>query len=180
MYFDGSYTLKGAGAGVMHIPPEGDILKYAIHLEFLVINNITDYEGLLTGLRLAKDLRIRWLLIRGVSQQVAKQIQKEYDYDNEKMVEYLAEVRRMEKFFDVFEVRYVPCLDNRDADHLTWIASSRAPTPLDVVIEKLIKPSVRPAEETIDAAKSDLMVIDEPNQGLACDWMSPIKMFLDN
>jgi hypothetical protein len=86
----------------------------------------------------------------------------------------------MEKFFDVFEVRYVPCLDNRDADHLTWIASSRAPTPLDVVIEKLIKPSVRPAEETIDAAKSDLMVIDEPNQGLACDWMSPIKMFLDN
>jgi hypothetical protein len=59
MYFDGSYTLKGAGAGVMHIPPEGDILKYAIQLEFLVINNITDYEGLLTGLRLAKDLRIR-------------------------------------------------------------------------------------------------------------------------
>jgi hypothetical protein len=32
MYFDGSYTLKGAGAGVMLIPPplEGDILKYVI------------------------------------------------------------------------------------------------------------------------------------------------------
>jgi hypothetical protein len=29
MYFDGSYTLKGAGAGVLLIPPEGDILKYA-------------------------------------------------------------------------------------------------------------------------------------------------------
>jgi hypothetical protein len=29
MYFDGSYTLKGAGAGVVLIPPEGDILKYA-------------------------------------------------------------------------------------------------------------------------------------------------------
>jgi hypothetical protein len=27
MYFDGSYTLIGAGAGVMLIPPEGDILK---------------------------------------------------------------------------------------------------------------------------------------------------------
>jgi hypothetical protein len=34
----------------------------------------------------------------------------------------------MKKFFDGFEVRYVPHLDNRDADHLAWIASSRAPT----------------------------------------------------
>jgi hypothetical protein len=39
---------------------------------------------------------------------VAKQVQKEFDYNNEKMVEYLAEVRKMEKFFDGFEVQYVP------------------------------------------------------------------------
>jgi hypothetical protein len=30
MYFDRSYTLKGAGAGLMLISPEGDILKYVI------------------------------------------------------------------------------------------------------------------------------------------------------
>jgi hypothetical protein len=30
MYFDGSYTLKGPGADVVLIPPEGDMLKYAI------------------------------------------------------------------------------------------------------------------------------------------------------
>jgi hypothetical protein len=30
MYFDISYTLKGAGADVMLIPTESDILKYAI------------------------------------------------------------------------------------------------------------------------------------------------------
>jgi hypothetical protein len=33
------------------------------------------------------------------------------------------------------------------------------------MIEKLSKPSVRPVEEAIDAAKPDLMVIDEPEQG---------------
>jgi ribonuclease HI len=59
MYFDGSYTLKGVGAGVVLIPPEGDILKYAIQLEFSATNNITEYEGLVNGLRLAKDLGIR-------------------------------------------------------------------------------------------------------------------------
>jgi hypothetical protein len=111
---------------------------------------------------------------------VSKQVQKEYDCNNDKMTEYLAEVRRMEKFFDRFEVRNVPRLDNRDVDHLAWIASSRAPTPSDVIIEKLSKPLVRPAEEAIDAAKPDMMVIDEPKQGLAYDWMSLIEMFLDN
>jgi hypothetical protein len=40
MYFDGSYTLKGAEAGIMLIPPEGDVIKYAIQLEFLTTNNI--------------------------------------------------------------------------------------------------------------------------------------------
>jgi hypothetical protein len=33
------------------------------------------------------------------------------------MAEYLTEVRRMENFFDEFEVLYVPHLDNHDADH---------------------------------------------------------------
>jgi ribonuclease HI len=67
MYFDGSYTLKGAGAGVMLIPPEGDMLNYTIQIEFSATNNITEYEGLVTGLRLAKELSIRRLLIRGDS-----------------------------------------------------------------------------------------------------------------
>jgi hypothetical protein len=72
-------------------------------------------------------------------------VQKEYDYNSDKMAEYLAKVRRLEKFFDGFEVRYVPQLDNRDADHPTWIASSRAPTLSDVIIERLTKPTVKPA-----------------------------------
>jgi ribonuclease HI len=59
MHFDGSYTLKGAEAGVVLIPPEGDILKYAIQLEFLATNNIAEYEGLVTGLQLAKNLGIQ-------------------------------------------------------------------------------------------------------------------------
>jgi ribonuclease HI len=59
MYFDGSYTLKGARAGVVLIPPECDILKYAIQFEFPTTNNIVEYEGLVNGHHLAKDLDIR-------------------------------------------------------------------------------------------------------------------------
>jgi hypothetical protein len=59
MYFDGSYTLKGAGVGIVLIAPEGDVIKYAIQLEFPATNNIAEYAGLVTGLRLAKDLGIQ-------------------------------------------------------------------------------------------------------------------------
>jgi hypothetical protein len=93
------------------------------------------------------------------------------------MAEYLAEVRRMEKFFDGFKVRYVPRLDNRDADHLAWIASSRAPTPPDVIIEKLTRPSVK-AVETLK--ETDLMIIDGVEQQSEIDWTSPIKVYLYN
>jgi hypothetical protein len=93
------------------------------------------------------------------------------------MAEYLAEVRRMEKFFDGFKVRYVPRLDNRDADHLAWIASSRAPTPPDVIIEKLTRPSVKAAETL---KETDLMIIDGAEQQSETDWMSPIKVYLYN
>jgi hypothetical protein len=87
-------------------------------------------------------------------------VQKEFDYNNEMMAGYLAEVRRMEKFFYGFEVRYIPRLDNHDADHLAWIASSRAPILVDVIVEKLSKPSVK-SEESI--SEVDLMVIDGPD-----------------
>jgi hypothetical protein len=104
-------------------------------------------------------------------------VQKEYDSNNDKMAEYLAEVRRLKKFFDGFEVWYVPRLDNRDADHLAWIVSSKARTPLDVIIEMLTKLTVGPTEPVEEA---DLMVIDRPDQEPAYDWMNPIRMFLEN
>ena len=56
MYFDGSFTLKGAGAGVVLSPPMGETLKYIIHLDFKATNNMAEYEGLLVGLRATAGL----------------------------------------------------------------------------------------------------------------------------
>jgi hypothetical protein len=77
----------------------------------------------------------------------------------------------------LIEVWYVPRLDNRDVDHLAWIASFRAPTSPDVIVVKLSKPSIKPAEPIGEA---DLMVIDGPDWEQAFDWMNPIRMFLSN
>jgi ribonuclease HI len=153
------------------------MLKYAIQIEFPATNNTVEYEGLVTELRLAKELGIRRLLIQGDSQLMAKQVQKEYDCNDDKMANYLTEVRRMKKFFNGFEVRYVPRLDNQGADHLAWIASSRVPISSDVIVEKLTKRSIKSVETL---REMDLMIIDGAKQQPEIDWMSPIKAYLDN
>jgi hypothetical protein len=108
---------------------------------------------------------------------VAKQVQKEYGCNDDKVADYLAEVQRMEKFFDGFEVRYIPRLNNQGMDHLAWIASSRALIPSDVIVEKLTKPSIKLVETL---REMDLMIIDGAEQQPEIDWMNPIKAYLDN
>jgi hypothetical protein len=51
------------------------------------------------------------------------------------------------------------------------------PTPLDIIIEKLTKPSVKVVETL---KETDLMINDGAEQQSEIDWMSPIKAYLDN
>jgi hypothetical protein len=46
MYFDGSYTLKGAGAAVVLIPPEGDVLRMLFGLNFQLPITLQNTRGL--------------------------------------------------------------------------------------------------------------------------------------
>ena len=50
---------KIRGAGVVLIPPKGEILKYVVRLQFSATNNEVGYEALLTRLNLAKALRAK-------------------------------------------------------------------------------------------------------------------------
>ena len=59
MYFDGSLTLNGAESGMVVLSPRGDRLQYALQLHFKATNNVTVYEALLNGLRIAINLGVR-------------------------------------------------------------------------------------------------------------------------
>ena len=67
MYFDGAFSLQGAGAGVLLVAPTGEHLKYVVQMHFpkeQATNNTVEYEGLLAGLRIAADLGIKKLVVR--------------------------------------------------------------------------------------------------------------------
>ena len=50
MYFDGAFSLQGAGARVFLIAPTGEHLKYVVQMHFpqkKAANNTAKYEGFL-------------------------------------------------------------------------------------------------------------------------------------
>ncbi|CAN6203706.1 unnamed protein product [Urochloa humidicola] len=53
LYFDGSVMKRGAGVGLVFVSPLGIRMKYTIRLHFTASNNVTEYEALLNGLRIA-------------------------------------------------------------------------------------------------------------------------------
>ena len=99
MYFDEAFSLQGARAGVLLVAPTREHLKYVIQMHFPQENQQTvGYEGLFAGLRITADLGIKKLIIRGDSQLVVKQVNK--DYQSPLMEAYVDEVRKLEEHFD--------------------------------------------------------------------------------
>jgi hypothetical protein len=76
MYFDGSLMKKGADVGLIFVFPLGVRLRYMVRLLFPASNNVAKYEALINGLRIAIELGVRWLDVRGDSQLVIGQVMK--------------------------------------------------------------------------------------------------------
>ena len=58
IHFDGSRQLEGSGAGVVLTSPRGDKFCYVLRLMFPCTNNAAEYEALLHGLRMAKEMSL--------------------------------------------------------------------------------------------------------------------------
>jgi probable phosphoglycerate mutase len=88
MYFNGSLMKTGASAGLLFISPLGVHMRYVIRLHFPASNNVAEYEALVTGLRIAIELRVRHLDVRGDSQLVIDQVMKSSSCRDPKMEAY--------------------------------------------------------------------------------------------
>ena len=54
--------------------PLGDKLSYVLQIHFKVTNNVAEYEALLHGLHIARDLGVQRVLCYGDSDLVAQQV----------------------------------------------------------------------------------------------------------
>jgi hypothetical protein len=85
LYFDGSVMKTGAGAGLLFVSPLGEHMRYAVRLHFPALNNMAEYEALLCGLKIAIEIGIKRLDVRGDSQLVIDQVMKNASCHEDKM-----------------------------------------------------------------------------------------------
>ncbi|KAK4391398.1 hypothetical protein Sango_1917600 [Sesamum angolense] len=57
MYFDGASHKEGAGAGVVFVTSEGEVLPYSFTLTHNCSNNMAEYQALIFGLEIAVDAK---------------------------------------------------------------------------------------------------------------------------
>ena len=75
---DESSNGKRSGAGVILEGLNGITLEYSLKFDFQATNNQTEYEALVAGLRLVKEVGAEMLSIKSDSQLVIAQIKGDY------------------------------------------------------------------------------------------------------
>ncbi|KAI5312418.1 hypothetical protein L3X38_041591 [Prunus dulcis] len=167
---DGASNQKGARAGVVITTPDGTLLEQAITLGFPASNNEVEYEALLAGLRLTKELAIKKLAIYSDSQLITNQASGEYMAKHPRMILYLDKVQELLKAFPTFTIQQVPRAENAHVDALASLGSALdTQFRRSIPVEHLDQPSIEEIELI------DTMQIDEDPS-----WQDPIIDYLTN
>ncbi|KAI5335078.1 hypothetical protein L3X38_025211 [Prunus dulcis] len=167
LFVDGSSNAQGCGAGLVLISPDKVTLEYALRFNFQASNNEAEYEALLAGLRLAKEMDARQIQIFSNSQLVVHQVNQDFTAKDASMTAYLQHARHLLATFHAHSIRQVPRSENSHADALARLASAlEQGTGRHIHIEFLAQPSTQaPLICTIDHSPT---------------WMDPILQFLQN
>ncbi|GLJ30929.1 hypothetical protein SUGI_0616100 [Cryptomeria japonica] len=172
LYFDGSHTKFGSGAGILFVTPQGDAIPKSYRITFQCTNNIAEYEALVTGLRVAIHWNISHLQVYGDSQLVIRQVNDDYETKDEKLIPYKHMVDFIKTKFTAIHFSQVPRMQNKSADAMATIASMlNMPHNMDkceFLVKQLLVPS-------FDIPTADVMcVLVGPNS----PWYNDIYQYL--
>nr|GEX29398.1 reverse transcriptase domain-containing protein [Tanacetum cinerariifolium] len=123
LFTDGASSLKGSGAGLVLIGPSGIEYTYVLRLTFPSTNNKAEYEALLAGLRIARQMNISNIEVKVDSRLVASQINRSYEASKDSMIKYLAKAKKYASGFKSFSIKNIPRNMNQKADVLSKLAS---------------------------------------------------------
>jgi ribonuclease HI len=127
MYFDGSKSQEGLGAGCILIDQKGKWNFLSCKLEFECTNNIVEYEALVQGLKKAIDLNIKELKVFWDSEIIVRQVKNTIHCNSPHLRNYQQEVHKLIEHFEAFNVTVIPRTKNTLVDSLATAASRLSP-----------------------------------------------------
>ena len=110
---------------------------------FPCTNNAAEYEALLHGLRMAKEMNLSRVKCFGHSDLVAQQVSGTWDSKDPLMAAYRREVDIVAGHFKGYQVDHVDRRKNEAADALSRLGSQRKLVPPNVFLDVLHNPSVK-------------------------------------
>nr|XP_033512628.1 uncharacterized protein LOC117277313 [Nicotiana tomentosiformis] len=113
--------LTGAGLGIVLIPPSGESIRQAIKC-YPITNNEAEYEVVIAGLKLAREISIEQIMIKNDSQLVVNQMQGTYTAREARMQQYLEKAGELVRQFQSWKVVQIPREANVEADALDNLA----------------------------------------------------------
>ena len=136
---------------------------------FPCTNNAAEYEALLYGLRMAKEMNLSRVKCFGDSDLVAQQVSGTWDSKDPLMAAYRREVDMVAGYFKGYQVEHIDRRKNESADTLSRLGSQRKPVPPNTFLDILLNPSIKLP------TKDDLVVPDLEAQLVAAlhaipDW----------
>jgi ribonuclease HI len=152
---DGASNLRGSGAGVVLEGPDGKLIEQSLRFAFRASNNQAEYEALIAGMKLAKEMEVPDLKVKSDSQLITNQVAGEYQTKDPQLAKYLEKLKGLAKQFNTFELVHVPIEQNSRADLLSKLTSTKKPGNNRTVIQEIIK------EPSINGPEVRIMVIEE-------------------
>jgi len=136
---DGSSNQQGSGAGVILEVPNGVLIEQSLRFAFKASNNQAEYEALIAGILLAKEMGVRVLMAKSDLLLVTGQVTSKFQAKDPQMAAYLEYVQELKSSFVSFEVVHVPREQNARADLLAKLASSGKGGRQRTVIQETLK-----------------------------------------
>ncbi|GJY42087.1 reverse transcriptase domain-containing protein [Tanacetum coccineum] len=119
LYTDGALNNEGFGAGLILIAPDDVEYSYALRLNFSNSNNEAEYEALLAGMWIAKEMQVRDIHAFVDFKLVASQVEGSYEAKGGRMIKYQEKVLELAGAFNRFRITHIPRAENRKADALS-------------------------------------------------------------
>ncbi|XP_050280262.1 uncharacterized protein LOC126721249 [Quercus robur] len=167
-YIDGTTNQRGSGVGLVLVSPEGITIEKSLRLDFSAMNNETEYEALLEGMSMIQKLGGKSVNMFSDSRLVVGQVNRELEARDERMQEYLVQVKRLWAHFYHFNLVHVSRSGNTHADSLaTLVTFSAQPLPQVILVEDLYCPMM---------ARTNSVRVHSIRAGPS--WIDPLVQFL--
>ena len=108
-----------AGAGAVLTDAAGNVIARLGRYLGKQTNNVAEYEGLLLGLKHARELGYREVEVRADSQLLIRQLKGEYAVRHAGLKPLHAEALRLLRSFDRYDLQHVPREENALADEMS-------------------------------------------------------------